>query len=328
MKPVEFLTVGDLHEDYIITHEDRACSQMIGGSAIHAAAGARIWSDSVGLLARVGSNYPDELVAQIRQADISVDCLKILPYREDTRAFYAYSSPREITESNPAAQFLRIGERLPKNLVDWKGRESNTELSPHPQDLSAELEDLASVHLGQASYQIHTAFIIRLRELGAKIISLDPSDTYMQPGQFSRLQVLLNDLDALLASEEQVRSLFQPSPPGIREMVERLSQMGCPVIVLHRGPLGLYVWDRSRSALWQIPAYPARVTDSTGETYAFAGGFLTGLASTGDPLEAALRGSVSASMSIEGIGALFPLDCAPGLASARLEALRESAKQI
>lgn len=322
MKPSEFSIVGGLQEIYLITHEDRAYSQLIGGSAAYAAAGARIWTDSVSIVARIGENYPDKHLDLIRDADISIDEIKMLPYLQDVPAFHAYTRPRELAESHPAAHFLRIGKQLPKALVNW--REPTNEF-PHPQDLS---EGHAFVHLAQASYQLHSAFIIRLRELNAKVICLDSSDEYMQPGQFGKLEVLLNDLDALLTTEEQMRALFQPSPPDNREMLERLSQMGCPVIVLRRGPLGLIVWDRESAILWQIPAYPARIRDTTGEREALAGGFLAGLARTGEPLRAALQGSVSASLTVEGVGALYPLDCAPGLAAARIEALQESAKQI
>jgi sugar/nucleoside kinase (ribokinase family) len=322
MNSTELLTIGSLHVDYIITHENRAYTHVVGGSAVHSAAGARIWSESVGILGRVGNDYPEELIDQLRRARIAVNEIKVLPYSQNARAFHAYTAPRELADSKPASHFLRIGEQLPKELVDWSEPE---ELYPHPQDLSS---SHAYVHMAQAGYEIHSAFMIRLRELDARIICLDPSDEYMQPGHFSKLEVLLNDLDALITSEEQLRTLFQPSPPGIHEMVERLSEMGCPVIILRKEPLGLYVWDQNHSSLWQIPTYPARVLDTTGETDAFSGGFLSGFAYTGDPLRAALQGSVSASLSIEGIGALYPLDCAPGLASARLDVLQESAKRI
>jgi ribokinase len=63
-----------------------------------------------------------------------------------------------------------------------------------------------------------------------------------------------------------------------------------------------------------------RNVNGAGDSY--CGGFLAGLLETQDPVEAALWGSVSASMTIEGNDALFPLDATPGLANARLVALR------
>jgi hypothetical protein len=55
---------------------------------------------------------------------------------------------------------------------------------------------------------------------------------------------------------------------------------------------------------------------------------LVGLVQTGDPVEAALRGTVSASLVIEGVGALYALASTPGLSVARLEALRGLVRPI
>jgi ribokinase len=64
--------------------------------------------------------------------------------------------------------------------------------------------------------------------------------------------------------------------------------------------------------------------DVTGAGDAYCGGFMIGLAQTGDPLEAALRGSVSASLVIEGLSALYALETGPALAAGRLEELRHA----
>ena len=55
---------------------------------------------------------------------------------------------------------------------------------------------------------------------------------------------------------------------------------------------------------------------------------MVGLATTQDPLEAALMGSVSASLTIERSGALEVLASLPGLAMARRLALRSLVKSM
>ncbi|HLF01711.1 MAG TPA: PfkB family carbohydrate kinase, partial [Anaerolineales bacterium] len=74
--------------------------------------------------------------------------------------------------------------------------------------------------------------------------------------------------------------------------------------------------------------YPVTVRDVTGAGDAFGGGFITGLAETGDPVEAALRGAVSASIVIEGVGALNGLEAHPDLPLARFNRLRESVRKL
>ena len=48
---------------------------------------------------------------------------------------------------------------------------------------------------------------------------------------------------------------------------------------------------------------PVDTVDTIGAGDAYCGGFLAGLVETGDPLEAGLRGTVSASFAVQGYGA-------------------------
>jgi ribokinase len=70
------------------------------------------------------------------------------------------------------------------------------------------------------------------------------------------------------------------------------------------------------------------VRDVTGAGDAYCGGFMVGLSETGDPVEAALRGAISASITVEGIGATYALGTTPGLAEARLRSLRDSVRRV
>ena len=79
---------------------------------------------------------------------------------------------------------------------------------------------------------------------------------------------------------------------------------------------------------WEVPAYPARVADPTGAGDAFCGGFLAGFGRTYDPVQATLHGNVSASLKVEGSGAFYPLDMLPGLAEARLNALKDLVRKV
>ncbi len=65
----------------------------------------------------------------------------------------------------------------------------------------------------------------------------------------------------------------------------------------------------------------------TGAGDAFCGGFLAGYRATYDGLQAALTGNISAAMMLEGNHPFYPLDALPGLAKARLEALRETVRK-
>ena len=70
------------------------------------------------------------------------------------------------------------------------------------------------------------------------------------------------------------------------------------------------------------------MVDPNGAGDAFCGGFLAGYRLTYEPLQAALYGNIAASLVVEGNGPFFALDALPGLAGARLEALRQSVRRI
>jgi sugar/nucleoside kinase (ribokinase family) len=111
-------------------------------------------------------------------------------------------------------------------------------------------------------------------------------------------------------------------------MAEALGAFGCESVVIKCGWQGQLLYDVVGKRRWEIPAYPSRVKDPTGVGDAFCGGFLAGFRQTYDPLQAVLRGNVSASIVIEGSGVFYSLDVLPGLAQARLEVLQDAVRRV
>ncbi|GMR09678.1 MAG: hypothetical protein BMS9Abin28_0498 [Anaerolineae bacterium] len=332
---VRYLIIGGLREDYCITHYGQARSGVLGGNAVYAAAGAALWSNSVGLVGRVGSNFPPQWLEEIARAGLDVGGVTVLPDPQDTRTFYAYLTLEDRVDTSPNLHYQRVGLPLPKALVDYisstEGQRSKDRYGPlavRPKDLPDFAGKAAAAHIAPGDYLTHSIIPARLRELGVGLVTVDPSVRYMEPDFRKELPDLLRGLRAFLPSESEVRSYFQPRPPDLWEMAESLSELGCPIVGIKRGGAGLYLWDQENRRRWHIPAYPARVVDVTGAGDAFCGGFLVGLSETDDVFEAGLRGSVSASLAIEGAGALYAMGAAPGLPQARLDALRPVARLI
>jgi sugar/nucleoside kinase (ribokinase family) len=142
------------------------------------------------------------------------------------------------------------------------------------------------------------------------------------------VRILLGGLTAFLPSEEELRALFWGHTDDLWQMAEALGEYGCEFIVVKRGARGQMLYDSVSKKKWEIPAYPARLMDVSGAGDSFCGGFLAGYQETYDPLRAVLYGSVSASLTIEGSGALHALESLPGLAQARLDSLAGIVRQI
>jgi sugar/nucleoside kinase (ribokinase family) len=139
---------------------------------------------------------------------------------------------------------------------------------------------------------------------------------------------LITGLTAFLPSEEEVRNLFQGRLENLWEMAEAIASYGCEIVVIKRGERGQLVFDSPNNKRWEVPAYPVQPVDPSGVGDAFCGGFLAGYRETYDPLQAALYGNITASLAIEGQGPFYALDALPGLAQARLEALRSNVREV
>ena len=334
----EFIFLGGLREDYCITHEGAAINHALGGNAIYAAVGARIWGKSVGLIGRIGSNFPDDWLRSIENAGIGTLGIKRLPAVLDTRTFYAYLSQVDRVDTHPALHYQRIGQPMPKALLDYESstqsqdsQERFAELAVRPEDIPESYLRATGFHLAPCDFLTHKTVPYRFMtnpERHRPIISLDPSERYMTPEFRDELPRVLHGVDVFLPSEMEARAFFPHKKFSPVELAERFSIMGPKIVVIKLGPAGQIIFDGEKDQRWIIPAYPGRVRDVTGAGDAYCGGFLVGLARTDSAVEAALHGSVSASLAIEGTGALFALGATPGLAQARLEALRPRVKKV
>jgi sugar/nucleoside kinase (ribokinase family) len=327
--------VGNLRLDYFITTDGEAHAGLIGGPGIYAAVGARIWSNDVGLISRVGVGYPTEWLEKFERHGIDVSLVKVLEDPIEMRHFFAYHERERVIQSNPATFFLQAGTTMPKELVGYQtpqekssAMDSYSPLSVRPTDLPQPPAAITSAHICPANYLTHSTLPLRLRELGVEVITLDPAGDYMHSAHRNDLPLLVNGLDAFLPNEREARAVFEPAAPELPEMAQAFCDMGCRYVVIKRGLRGQFVYDGTNQSGWEIPAYNSRVKDITGAGDAYCGGFNVGLEQTNDVLQAALYGTISASLTVEGIGALFALGALPGLAGARLEALRPLVKAI
>jgi ribokinase len=329
--PVKFAVVGGLREDTCITPRGDVHLRKLGGNAVYAAVGARLWSERVGLVARVGSNYPLEWLDIIAAHGIDTAGVTIAPHPLDTRTFYAYLTPEERDDTNPQAHFARLGQPLPPDLIGYAtstaGQEDRNNLSPlgvRAEDIPPTYRAADAFHLSPFDFGVHYHLPPWLRRQGIRSLTADPSVRYMQPRFAADVRHMLQSLDAFLPSEMETRGFFAEPLDDLWTAAEAFGALGARIVVLKLGARGQYVYETAGARRWHVPAYPAAVVDVTGAGDAYCGGFMVGLAETGDPLEAALRGSVSASLVIEGFGALYALETGPALAPRRVEELRHA----
>lgn len=332
---LRYLIVGKLSRDFIITPDGQAYIDKPGGSLLYAASGAGIWDSGVGLVARVGEDYPQEWVEQAVRAGFDTQGIRFLPEALDVRTFFAYTDFDTCQTDNPVAHFARLGIEFPKTLLGFTATAPATDsriqsnaFTIRAADIPSEYLDATAAHLCPLDFLSHSLLPPALRQGHITTITLDPSSGTMDPLFWEHIPDLVNGLTGIITSEKKMRTLFQGHSEDLWEMAETIAGYGCHLVVIKRGRLGQILYDRQGGGKWEIPAYPGRFLDPVGAGQAFSGGFLTGYRTSYNALEGVLAGNISASLAMEGQGPFYPLDTMPGLARYRLEALRDMVRRV
>jgi hypothetical protein len=334
---LRFVIAGQLKRDYALLANGKALVDVTGGNLMYAASGFGLWeqADKAGLLARVGEDYPHEWLDGIHRRGFDIQGIRILPEAIDLRNFYAYTDIYNRLNEDPAVHFTRLQQPFPKALLNYSPTASSYDSRTHltatslrQSDIPEDYLDATAAHLCPIDYLTHTLLPAVLRQNGFTTVTLDPSAGTMSPTFWNDIPALVTGLTAFIPNEDEMRKLFHGRSTDLWQMMEAIADFGCEFVIVKRGERGQYLFDRATRAKWEIPAYPARVVDITGAGDAYCGGFLAGYRQTYDPVQAGLFGSISASLTVEGSGVFYALDSLPGLAQARLIALKDGIRKI
>jgi sugar/nucleoside kinase (ribokinase family) len=332
---VTFVIAGRLTREYVLPPTGRPLLDAPGGSAMYACGGLLPWASDVGLLGRVGEDYPRAWLKSIQARGIDVQGVKILPQSVDLREFIAYETDFEVTRGSPVAQFARRKLPFPKELLGYQPPASAQKdtrrpefLAPNVADIPAHYRDARAAHICPLDFVTQHQLVATFKASQVSTLTVDPSAGYMAPEFLQDLRIMLGSLTAFLPSEAKLRGLFWGQTYDLWEMMEAVGSHGCEIVAVRRGSEGQAVLDVRGRHRWEIPAYPSRAADPTGAGDAYAGGFLAGFKRTYDPLQAALYANVSASLKVEGTGAFYPSMVLEGLAQARLAGLHDLVNEI
>jgi len=327
---VSLVIAGQLRRQFLIPPEGKPLLDKPGGNLLYAAAAARLWGDSVSLLARVGEDFPNDWLRNFQQKGLDTRGVKIVPSPMDLRSFIVYTDERNFQHSNPVSHFARLGLAFPKGLLGYQPPQNQQDSrsranpdSPKLSDIPADYRVAKAAHLAPLDLLTHSQLATAFRHGGVAYVTIDPDPGYMNANYLNDLRSLLQGVTAFLPSEDEIRNLFWGRTHDLWEMAETIASFGCDIVIIKRGARGQCVYDRVSNRKWEIPGYPSKFVDPTGAGDAFCGGFLAGYAATIDPLQAALHGNISSSFAIEGSGPFYLLDAMPGLAEARLQSLTD-----
>jgi ribokinase len=311
---VTLICCGGLRADYIIPPHGAPRLNQIGGNALYAAAGAKLWHQPVAILARIGQNYPRAWLAEMKAQGFDTRGICNVPGDQDHRTFYAYLNDNTRVDTEPARHFARLGLALPEALRDYvhstPGQDDPDHYEPlavTPDDLEGYLQPtqpIAGLHIAPISIRTQRLLPAAARRLGIALISADPGERAMRPALRPYIEEVLAQVDIFMPSAQEVTHFFadMPSMATPKQCLRWFAARGPQITALKLGSAGALIYERADDRFWHVPTVPVKVVDVTGAGDAFCGGFIAGLASHGDPVRAAVNGAVSASFAIEDYG--------------------------
>lgn len=310
------LTLGQVTLDDIVTPLGAVHLRTLGGNALYSALGAALWlgDGCVAPISRIGRGFDRGLLQGLGRR---LDLRGVRPVAADhVRAWLIYEPDGRRRHLGRNAALL---EHPPVTVASFTAyhriyRRLMRGITPQAPDIPGVFRTAAAVHLAPQLRPRHLANATALRRRYA-LLSLDPSPEDMDP---VTLRGLLRCVDCFLPSREEI--VTQGRKWDAIRLVRRWLTWGVRTVCIKLGAEGCVVGARGR--LVRIPAARTLAVELTGAGDAFCGGFLAGYLLTRDPTEAALRGVVSASFAVEGVGLQGLLAADARAARARLLRVR------
>ena len=331
----KYLVAGPLQRDFVIQSDGRSRLDFIGGAGAFAAAGMAIWGGPIGLLSRVGEDYPREWLHDLSHHQIDTRGVKIIPEIMDLRSFYGYTEPDEFETANPVKHFARHSIPFPSILLNYKpirehkiGIDTVLPTSPRSNDAPPEYLDAIAAHLCPMDYLTQSLLQPVLRSGMLKTISIEAHPSYMQPENWHKLSSIVSGLTIFTVNEDSLRLFFRNRSEDLVEMAEAVTKLGCEMVIISQADGTKILVELTSRKKWLIPAYPVDRMNAHSSRAAFGGGTLAGYQKTYSPLEAVIHGVVTESIASEGFHPVSMFDTLVGLADARLGVLREMIRPL
>jgi sugar/nucleoside kinase (ribokinase family)/fructoselysine-6-P-deglycase FrlB-like protein len=280
----DVVVIGNLTIDDVVHPNGETMMASLGGNTIHTAIAARIWGVSVGVVARVGTDFPAAALDQLRETGIDTAGLHPIDgptvrnwvlYEVDGRRTWVYrTSPERSLESAPSP------EDLPG---EWTGQQGHVPI----------------VHVAAMPYVSAQRIIEHVRSSGRAVVTLDTHEDWTQ-GR-TEILALARQVDVFLPSREELAGIVGYDDP--EQACRELLSEGVPSVVVKCGADGAVV-GTSQDQVSRIAAADVIVVDATGAGDSFCGGVAAGLALGEDLAVAAQRGAATAAAALGATGSL------------------------
>jgi sugar/nucleoside kinase (ribokinase family)/fructoselysine-6-P-deglycase FrlB-like protein len=280
----DVVVVGNMTIDDIVHANGGTTMASPGGNTLHAATGARIWGVTVGVVARVGADFPAAVLDRLRDAGINTLGLHRIAgptvrnwvvYEEDGRRSWVYRTPPE--------RSLEVAPRPEDLPAEWTGQHGRAPI----------------VHVASMPFASAVRIVEHVRASGRAVVTLDTHEAWTV-GR-AEFFALARQVDVFLPSREELVPIVGYDDPerACRELLEE----GLLAVVVKCGSAGA-VLGTSQGRVSSIAAAEVDVADVTGAGDSFCGGLAAGLALGEELVVAAQRGAATAGAALGASGSL------------------------
>lgn len=273
------ICAGGIFIDDIVYPGGEVRMEVLGGGAVHAAAGLRIWGQRAGIVAYVGHDLPE---SARRRLDRDFDLQGLI--------------------------WLDLPQVRTWQLFEWDGRRSEVfrvdVRDPFVYGLPPDRVP-AVYHGASGVYLLRDAApLAGWRALYPNATLLwEPLQQYMLTENAAEFRAALPLVDIVSPNRLEAQQIYGFDDPAA--LVQAMLDDGARIAVLRMGEEGSLAGMPGRMV--RVPAVPVpEIIDQTGAGNTYCGGFLCGWLHTGDLAAAACYGAVAASFSLEVTGVADP----------------------
>lgn len=277
-----YLSIGIVFIDDIILPDGESRMARLGGGAVHAIMGMRLWAEHVALTSPMGEDTPDKLRLQLGALfDIHGVVERSI---KSPRAWMVYESDgsrHEIFRTDPS--------EMVNALIQ-------------PKEYPEAYKKAKGIHLHCEAREV-PMWVEFLKSNGDPVILWEPWDCVMVSENqelFRENAVLVDIVSPNLSEGRLMTGKTEPI-----KVLQALLDMGSNCVALRMGEQGSLIGDTDGRRIWVPGMSFGPIVDVTGAGNAYCGGFVVGYARTGDLLHAGCCGAVSASFALQQFGAVY-----------------------
>ncbi len=280
---IDIVTIGELTLDDVVLTSGETKMGVIGGGALYSAMGALIWNKNVGINSMTGKVYYEKIISSIQSLGIKTEGISFVP-GHGIELWLLHESDTE------------------KQQVPKLSSKKYSELDNKRPGLNPMYSTARGFHLAPQSVGGHKKAIKEInKKVSNPIISLDlQADKFIDITEYKK-NFFTDGITAFLPSKEEVEIIW--GAKDLKKWIIEMINKGVSYVAVKRGGEGSVVIDEKKDA-YSIPIYPTSDLDTTGAGDAYCGGFIAGLVEGKSIIDAAIMGTVSASLIVEKFGAL------------------------